>query len=443
MSRHAHRARTVPGRLRGGRRRLQRSFGFACLLAVHVFLGNAWGQVPMARPDPAAVLAPVPVPLRDPANDYLEAIDRIEGEYGPYATELSDLYLGLGQAMLDRGEYEKARDAFSRGLMTVRVNSGPKSPEQTDHLYLLANVETLLGNIGTTDDILGNIYLVNAEYYGDDSLEMVPVIERMYLWYLAARPPGSELAEYEEYVRGIEMMQKLVAINELHYGPGDAATADANRRLGEAEFRAVRYLLEQGIEFTLDSRMDLLGRTMDTQGGVKVSIGDHYYAGRSAFKKYLDALEADGSNTPLDYAQAYADLGDWYLGVGKFRNARQSYERAYRVLAQSDEYAALADHYMAQPKPVHFFQPPPDFLDDPEVAIPELHLDISMTVTRTGDVLSAVVLNPPADLSEEILGDILQLVRETPFRPAMKAGDLVTTKAFIWQFAILPRERAS
>ena len=67
------------------------------------------------------------VPPHDPANDYLEAIDRIEAEYGPYATELSDLYLGLGQALLDRMEFEKARDAFNRGVMVVRVKSGPGS----------------------------------------------------------------------------------------------------------------------------------------------------------------------------------------------------------------------------------------------------------------------------------------------------------------------------
>jgi hypothetical protein len=272
---------------------------------------------------------------------------------------------------------------------------------------------------------------------------MVPVIERMNQWYVAARPPGSELSEYEDHTRTIELMQKLVTIQELHHGPAHAETAAAYRRLGEAQFLTVRYLLAQGIEFTLDTRMDLLSRTMDTEGGVKVSIGDHYYAGRSAFSKYFDSIEADGSLTPQDYARAHAEMGDWYLGVGKFRNARQRYEQAYRVLAQSDGHTELADTFMAQPRPLHFFQPPPDFLSDAEVAIPEMHLDIALTVTSKGDVLSAEVLNAPADLPADILDDILRLVRDTPFRPAMKAGDVVTTKDFIWQFAVLPRESPS
>lgn len=438
MSQRFLRTRSVREPARGRRH----AIGLAVLLAPLLAQGSAPSEEAGVRTDPESNPAVV-IPRREPASDYLDAIDRVEGEYGPYATELSDLYLGLGQTMLDRLEYEQARDAFSRGLMVMRVNTGPKSPQQTDHLYLLANVETLLGNLDTADDILGNIYLVNAEHYGEDSLEMLPVIERMRQWYLAAHPPGSDYADYSEYVRVIEMARKILAINELHHGPGNADTAVAFRRLGEAEFMTVRYLLDQGIEFTLDSRMDLLGRTMDTEGGVKVSIGDHYYAGRRAFKHYLAAIEADPAKTPPERARAYADLGDWYLGIGKFRNARQLYEQAYRVLADSDGYAEQAESYMAQPRPVHYFQPPPDFLGGTESTIPELHLDISMTVTRTGNVLSPAVLNAPEGLPEEILGDILRLVRETPFRPAVRAGDPVTTTDFIWQFAIVPRDSAS
>lgn len=405
----------------------------AAVLAALILVGDACGQ------DEDAGYTP----LRNPVNDYYEAIDRIEGEFGPYAPELSDLYLGLGQTLMERMEYEKALDAFNRSVMVVRVNSGPMSPRQTDHLYLIANIETLLGNDESADHVLHNIYTVNAEGYGEDSPELVPVIERMYRWYLTTRPPGSDRFGYDDCERIIGMREKILEISELHDGPRHPNTALAWRQLGEAHFQTIRYLLEQGVQYTLDSRLDLLTRTMNTADGGKVSIGDHYYAGRKAFKKYLAAIEADASLTPLDYAQAYTDLGDWYLAAERFRHARELYERAYEVLAQSDAFAELAGSYMAQPRPVYFFQPPPDFFEDTEVELPEMNLDISMTVTRRGDVLNAEVLNPPAELPEDTLGDILRLVRETPFRPAMKAGEVVTTRDFIWQFAILPPDKPS
>ena len=44
-----------------------------------------------AQEEPALYVSP-----EDPVNEYLDAIDLIEADYGPYALELSDLYLGLG-----------------------------------------------------------------------------------------------------------------------------------------------------------------------------------------------------------------------------------------------------------------------------------------------------------------------------------------------------------
>ena len=158
----------------------QLTLGLGCILAGLFFLDHALGQE-----EEAVYVSP-----SEPANEYLDAIDRIEAEYGPYATELSDLYLGLGQTLMNSGDYEQARDAFHRGVMVVRVNSGPNSPEQTNHLYMLANIEILLGELKAADEVLHNIYFINSNYYGEDSPEMLPVLERIYQWYLVTRPPG-------------------------------------------------------------------------------------------------------------------------------------------------------------------------------------------------------------------------------------------------------------
>ena len=405
----------------------------ACALAAPQLSVTALGQ------EPEGSYLPIP----NPANDYRDAIDRIEGDYGPYATELSDLYLGLGQALFEGGEYEKALDALNRGIMVKRVNSGPNSPEQTNHLYLIANVETLLGNLDAADGALRNIYFVNAEHHGELSPEMLPVLERMYYWYLTTRPPGSDVSDYADYERSIDMAEQMVKISEPALGPADPVTAAAYRRLGEAQFQAVRYLLGQGMVLTMDAYVAVSSRTLDSASVVKVPVGRHYDSGRKAFRQYLEALAQDPSKTPMDVAQAYADLGDWYLAVGKTRNAREHYEQAYQVLAGNAEYAAMAENYLGQPKPVHFFAPPPEFLSHLENPLPAMNLDISMTVTSYGNVRYAQVLNAPEEVPEDVLGDILRLLRETPFRPAMKSGELVTTKDFIWQFAILPPENAS
>jgi tetratricopeptide (TPR) repeat protein len=410
---------------RFGLHRGQPRAGFACVLAGLFFLGPAIGQETATGSD---YVSP-----REPVNDYLDAIDRIEADSGPYATELSDLYLGLGQSLLDSGDYEKARDAFHRGVMVMRVNSGPNSPEQTNHLYLIANIETILGKPGSADSVLQNIHFINSNYYGETNPAMLPVLERMYEWYLVARPPDSDDAKYTDHERMIKLTEEMVELSEAVNGVGHPATSAAYRRLGEAQLQTVRYLTSE------DLYIAITGGTL----GQEASVTEHYDAGCKAFRNYLDSLAANESTTPLEYAEALAEMGDWYLALGRSRRARIQYKQAYQVLAQSGEHAEVAGSYMGQPKPVHFLYPRPDFLDEAPAELAEMSLDLSITVTRFGEVHDVEVLNAPEGISEVHLEEIKKEVRRTPFRPAMKAGEIVTTKDFIWQYAISPHGMTS
>lgn len=373
------------------------------------------------------------VPPRDPANDYLNAIDGIEAEYGPYATELSDLYVGLGQTLLDRGDYEQARDAFQRGVMVVRVNSGPNSPEQSNGLYLIANIEAILGDMDTAGEVLHTIYTINSKYYGEESPELLPVLDRIYQWYHVTRPPGSEMLDYLDYERTMELTERMAQISEAVKGMGHPDTSLAYRRLGEAHFQTMRYMMSQEMFSAVSSGY------LVTREGIEQSTRDQFRAGREAFEKYLESLLAEESSSSLEHAEALADLADWFLVFGKSGLAWNHYEEAYQVLANSEEYADLADSHMAQPKPVYFFDLTPGYLEDAPAELQEMNLDISMTVTNSGGVRYVEVLNAPEDISENDLGNIKRRVRGIIFRPAVKEGEVVTTKDFIWQYAIVPQ----
>jgi len=425
---------TTPAKQLFGLRRRQPAVGLGCILAGLFFLGPAIGQG-----EGGAY-----VPPSEPANEYLDAIDRIEGDFGPYATELSDLYLGLGQTLVDSGEYEKAKDAFHRGVMVVRVNSGPNSPEQTNHLYQLADIETLLGELNTADKILHNIYFVNEDYYGEDSPELLPVIDRIYEWYMVRRPPGSLILDHSDYERFIDMADKAADISEATKGPNHADTALANRRLAEAEFQMVRHLTGVGMTLTPESYVAATSGSLQPMGFGSESVVKHYDKGRRAFKNYLDSMLANESTTPLEYAEALADLGDWYMVFQKHRRSRNFYKQGYQILARSEDYAELADSYMNQPKPMHFIvNTRAAYLEDDQTEFQEFKLNISITVTSAGDVRSIEVLNAPEDLSNDVLGEIVKQLRDTPFRPAMKEGEVVTTRDFIWHYPIVRQGRAS
>lgn len=400
-----------------------------------------------AGQDPAPETGSLPeagyVSPYDPADEYLDAIERIESDYGSYATELSDLYLGLGQSLLSTGDYERARDAFHRGVMVVRVNAGPNSPEQTNHLYLIANIELMLGDPDAADEILGNIHFIHSNYHGMNSPEMLPALDRIHDWYSMTRPPGGPDTGYADYERLIELAEDRVRVTSAAYGAGHPETTESYRRLGEAQFQAVRYLMDQTMTLSLDDYVAVSSGTLYSPGVVKVSVGEHYDAGRKAFKRYFESLMADQSSTQLRYAEALTNLGDWYLVFEKTRTSRRLYEEAYAVLAQSEEYSELAQSYMATPQPVYFFSPEPVVFEEVPAENQQLSLDVSMTVTSLGDVRYVEILNPPEVLNEEQLSAIKRQLREMPFRPALKGGEVVTTKGFIWQYQIAVQEQAS
>lgn len=441
MSNHIEQAQTARMTALLGLHPLHPAVTLGWLLASMLFAGIAVGQEP--EPEPETQPATGYVSPYDPANEYLDAIDRMESEYGSYATELSDLYLGLGQSLLSTGDYERARDAFHRGVMVVRVNAGPNSPEQTNHLYLIANIELMLGDPDAADEVLENIQFIHSNHHGMNSPEMLPVLDRIYDWYTMTRPPGGADTAYPDYERIIELTEDLVRVSEAAYGLGHPETTEAYRRMGEAQFQAVRYLMGQTMTLTLDDYVAVSSGTLYTPGVVKVSVGEHYDAGRKAFKRYFESLLADESGTQLEYAEALAKLGDWYLAFDKSRTSRRLYEEAYTVLAQSEDYSELAQNYMATPQPVHFFSPQPVLFEEVPAEVQDLSVDISMTVTSFGDVRYVEFVNPPEALGKDQLGAIKRQLRGTPFRPALKGGEVVTTKGFIWQYQIAAQEQAS
>lgn len=441
MSEHTKQATTRPIKPLFGLRQWQPTLPYACILAIFSLpLPAIEFDYPAIEPEQeTAYVSPV-----DPKDEYFDEIDRIEGEYGPYASELSDLYLGLGQSLMDSGDFEEARDAFHRGVLVQRVNLGPNSPEQTPHLYLLATIETALGDMDAADKVIRNIYFINSNHYGEESPEMLPVLDRMYQWHMMTRPPGTLSLDYEDYERIIELTKETVEISEAANGEDHPETAEAYRRLGEAEFQMVRHMTGSGMSLTPDLYVAKTSGSHTPLGFGTEPVYEHYNSGRKAYKKYLDSLVASEATTPLQFAEALAELGDWCLVFERRGQSRRYYEHGYQVLIANEGYEEQARNFMSQPRPMHFVNnSEPIYLEEIPADLQEISLDVSITVSSKGTVRNVEVLKAPEGMSERDLDKIVRRLMLTPFRPAMKGGEVVTTKDFIWKYSIPPHGMAS
>ena len=434
MSDRINQASSRPTRLLFGLYPGQPLAAFALVLAGFFFNSTVLGQEQLSE-----YVSPA-----DPVDEYLDAIDSIEEDYGPYDSQLSDLYIGLGQSLMDREEFEQARDAFYRGVMVKRVNLGPNSLEQTNHLYLLATIETLLGDADAADEVLENIFFINENHYGEDSPEMLPVIERMYQWYMLARPPGSLQLDYYDYKKVLDLAEDAADISEESNGAGHPDTTAAYKRLAEAQFQMLRHLTGSGMPVTPENYVATTSGNQIPLGFGADPVYEHYNDARKAYKKYLDSLAANESTTPVEYAEALAELGDWCLVLDRRRQSRTYYEFGYQVLVQNEGFEEQARSFMSKPMPMHFVNSAePIYLEELPADLQKISLDVSMTVTNLGEVRSVEVLRAPENISKGDLNRIKKRLQLTPFRPAMKEGEVVTTKEFIWRYEIAPHGSAS
>lgn len=403
--------------------------------------GRLFGLVFLSLCSVAVAQEAIPPSKSDPVGVYLEAIERAQTLGGPYTVELVDLYYGYGQALLEEGDLEEARDAFHRTAMVARVNSGPNSLEQTNYLYSIAQVESLLGNLKESVGVLANIYSLHARYYGEDDPAMLPVVKQIYAWYNEKTPLNAPLARSSDYLNRSFLAGRIAALSELGLGLGNSETAMRYRESGQLHFHAIYYMLRTGEPPQPELVMNDDGS--GSQWYFERSISSHFKAGEEVFARVVESWRNNPEATELEVAEGIAQLGDWYLAMQHFRSAEKQYERAYRLLASSKAFAAIADEYMGAPSPLRFLNTTDRFVRDLAAPVPEGGLAISMTVTRNGRLHDVKVVSTPEGESEKDIQELAQRLENTRFRPAIINGNAERMEGFVWRPPAVVRKIAA
>ena len=289
-------------------------------------------------------------------TEYLRAIDRTEIIGGGYAPEMAELYQGLGQTLLERREYEKAKIAFQQGMQIIRVNQGLNSPEQTNYLFSIAEIENIVGTRRSTDEILNLIYQLNARNYGENSVGMLPVLQRLVTWYAKERPFDTEFSRYPDMLISAKLVEKMANITEENFGLSDPKTAEYYRKSAQISWISARYALGRGISVEPGYIVSVgaPSQNPNTQG---ISIKTLVAEGENAFRKVVESVEAQEDSTIEEQAEALAQLGDWSLAFGRRRTAADAYRQAHDLLANAVGSRDLANRYFKEPTPVRFMDP--------------------------------------------------------------------------------------
>jgi hypothetical protein len=383
----------------------------AFIVPLLVLLGALfWLDAPRAQSAPT-----------DPTNstsvtDYLDAIDRVEAAHSAYATELSDLYMGLGRALINEANYPEAQRALHRGMQVERVNYGLESISQTPYLLLLADLDAATGDDKASQDALESLYQISAKHYGAKDPRMLTTLDQMLDWQLRhyrEKPPRkgfSHIAAAERVaVRMAKILNASVALNDPQAPPYYAKLA------------AIQYLIADHIDrhgvaptanFEISTGPEVISQTRSS------TSFNYYRRGKSALLYRVDALMQQNQDDPLVQAGAIAELADWYLVFGQTHAATEAYRLAFETLADDSVAEEVRANFFAEPKKIDFAL---DTAIDPLDAGPSA-LQVGLWITATGRPKDIQVIDPPETLSGKYLGRLRNNLRKTRYRPRMIEG---------------------
>ncbi len=430
----------------------------------------------------------------DAVNYYLDAIEDAEAANSAYSADLAELYQGLGNSMLEQQAFDDAKKAFQQGIQIVRVNYGLNSPTQTDYLFQIANIENIIGDHGSVDELLDTIYSINANYYGELDPGMLPVLRQLLAWFEDNRPINSEASYYPDIQRSVQLYTQMAAITELDKGIGHPETTAMYRYLGQSQWNTVKFLISQGVIEAPSVNMSSSFRSENPLE--RVSVQAHVRVGRDAFIKVAESVAKDPDRSVLEVAEAMAQFADWSLVSGKRNAAEKAYEEAYQLIVQISGSTELADEYFSEPVMVRFMNrqfrpvgedPPrifsnanpvarplstsqrefasqlmeptgPATLEDNEAVVTDSQaladpmtgiaalpnempiITLTMMITDRGKPMKVKVVQQPPELTDKYMRKVKKQFTRIRFRPRLDNGIPVKTESFTWNISLTDTE---
>lgn len=366
-----------------------------------------------------AQTVPTEVADSDPISDYLDAIETAEAERSAYSAELSDLYFGLGQSHFSKREYERARRAYQRGMQIERVNYGLNSLSQAPYLLSIAEAESFLGNWEESQDALENLYKINTQAYGENDPRMLPVLDELLDWYMGTYSERSHSGGYQNLVLSERLGDRMSRILNKSVSIDDPDAAPRYRKISHLHYFIANHIKQHGEPsesgLTINTGSSTTSRDSTSQ--------QHYRRGKAALQKVVESLEKQEDSSDTDKALAIAELGDWYLVFGQRMSASKAYKLAYESLQTNTESQQLTETLFGQASMIEFTALGLDKKS------PEIDLQVSMVVSKSGVPGKMEILNPPENFTKNQIRAVYKDLRSKRFRPKLVNGE--TTESSI------------
>lgn len=389
---------------------------------------------------------------KDSLDLYEEEIRQIAMQKGPYAIELADKLMALGELHQARAEHPQALDAFARAEHVMRVNHGLYSLTQVDSIGQTIESLVAMGDMQGAEDKYRYMLYLHERVYGEDDVRTVPALQEWGRWSMNAFrdgvrfeaegmliPPGpyggggSERSVrqaafvkiYQAQDAFLDAIDVLVENEEFRHPD----LIPLERKLIETYFlQAHRYsILEEPENYlNLDgvSTGSLIRRGMGRSGNA-------YRDGKEAYGRILTYLVNNPDTAPEEYARTLMEFGDWYLLFGRRVLAQRKYQEARDALQNSKLPPAAVEALLRPQVPVTapVFTARPHtreiFLRDPNEPLEYRGwIDVAFELNQYGGARRIEVLDASEGTAGSVERRLTRLIRQSQFRPRFLDGEI-------------------
>ncbi len=360
---------------------------------------------------------------------YQQLVDKLESSGGVYQVQLSEVLSGLGDSYQALGRHADAVAAYQRSLHISRVNDGLYSLNQVPILEKMIASNSKLRDWKSLDNNYHNLYWISKRHYGENSPELLPLIDRIGRWHLKAYELAPKEESFAHLVIAEQLYNKAVDIIEAENGQEDI-------RLLNPLYGIV--LTNHQIAVVVSSATDFddvrsgfrdanqRSRLLQAEQARQDLILQSYVKGKNAMKRIVD-IYTNNPVLPVDaQAMALAYLGDWYLLFNKRNSAAATYDQAYQLLLEAGVEEKKIDVLFGQPRTLPAIRLPMQSEADisPENSA---YVLASFDVSPSGRAQNIEIIesSPSADVSYQRRAR--RSIASTKFRPRYENGKPVET----------------
>ncbi len=390
-----------------------------------------------------------PLQLRRQIESYQTLLKEMEQDLGPYAPDLFDEFLTLGNLYQQMHNHDEAIAAFEKAEHISRINNGLYSLDQAMTVEQIIESHLASGELLEADRKMEYLAYIYEQAHGPGKPEIANAFSTLGDWNMAgfhmrirmapleglphpgSGPQGANPRMYAFMKLGQAQMAYVKAIRALVLN-GAIRHPDLpylEKRLVESFFLQAN---RQSLMLNADSY--LIRKPVSTGSLIRRDPRNNstpmMRKGSEAYGRILYYQKSNPNTAPEEVAQTMIEQGDWLTLFNRKVQGMKLYREAREYMEQHGvPEATIADMLSPNiPATLPTFTRTPhtranfDLPDWQQVSY-DGYIDVSFTLNRYGKARKVKILGSSEEVSKEVEKRLLRLVRDSQYRPRLDVGD--------------------